>query len=67
MRLNIIAGGLITEVYDDHNKKVVSVSMSKEPKRRNKPYSCGTQFHATFNEALIALLKRKKVNIRNVL
>lgn len=30
MRLNIIAGGLITEVYDDHDKKVGSVSMSKQ-------------------------------------
>ncbi|EBR9890581.1 hypothetical protein DS710_18900 [Salmonella enterica subsp. enterica serovar Kedougou] len=66
MRLNIIAGGLITEVYDDHDKKVGSVSMSKQERHRNKPYTDGKQFYASFNEALLALRTRKKVNIHNV-
>ncbi|EDZ02025.1 hypothetical protein SeV_A1398 [Salmonella enterica subsp. enterica serovar Virchow str. SL491] len=40
--------------------------MSKQERHRNKPYTDGKQFYASFNEALLALLTRKKVNIHNV-
>lgn len=64
MRLNCIAGGLITEVYDDHDKKVGAVTMSKHPRHSKKPYSDGKEWHTTYQEALLSLLKRKKVNIK---
>ncbi len=67
MRFHIICGGLITEVYDDHEKKVGSVSMSKQQKHATKPFSDGKNFYPSFNEALIALLKRKRVNIRGAI
>ncbi|MDA8518978.1 hypothetical protein [Citrobacter sp. Igbk 16] len=66
MRLNIICGGLITEVFNEHEEKVGSVSMSKERRHQHKPFSDGKEFHETFNDALLALLKRKRVNIRGV-
>lgn len=64
MRLNCIAGGLITEVYDEHDKKVGAVTMSKHPHRALKPFSDGKEWHPTYQAALLSLLKRKKVNIK---
>lgn len=64
MRLNCIAGGLITEVYDDHNKKVGAVTMSKHPRHALCPFSDGKEWHSTYNEALLSLLKRKRINIK---
>ncbi|KAF3715751.1 hypothetical protein FM737_002574 [Escherichia marmotae] len=64
MRISCIAGGLITEVFDDHNRKVGAVTMSKHPRHINKPFSDGKKWHTTYNEALLSLLTRKRVNIK---
>lgn len=64
MRISCIAGGLITEVFDDHDRKVVAVTMSKHPLHINKPFSDGKTWHTTYNEALLNLLTRKRVNIK---
>jgi len=50
MRFHIICGGLITEVYDDYEKKVGSVAMSKQSKHATKPFSDGKNFYPSFNE-----------------
>lgn len=62
MRLNVI--GDIIEVYDDHEKKAGSVVLSRHPRHRNKPYSDGKQWHSTKEEALIALIRRKRINVK---
>ncbi|GAB1678065.1 hypothetical protein JNE12002_33020 [Escherichia coli] len=64
MRISCIAGGLITEVFDDHDRKVGAVTMSKHPRHINKPFSDGKTWHTTYNEALLSLLTRKRVNIK---
>ncbi len=64
MRISCIAGGLITEVFDDHDRKVGAVTMSKQPRHINKPFSDGKKWHTTYNEALLSLLTRKRVNIK---
>lgn len=64
MRIVCIAGGLITEVYDDRTRKVGAVTMSKHPRHINKPFSDGKEWYRTHNEALLSLLKRKRVNIK---
>lgn len=64
MHLVCLAGGLITEVFDDHNRKVGAVTMSKHPRHINKPFSDGKKWHTTYNEALLSLLTRKRVNIK---
>ncbi len=64
MRISCIAGGLITEVFDDHDRKVGAVTMSKHPRHINKPFSDGNKWHTTYNEALLSLLTRKRVNIK---
>ena len=64
MRISCIAGGLITEVFDDHDRKVGAVTMSKHPRHINKPFSDGNKWHTTYIEALLSLLTRKRVNIK---
>ena len=62
MKMNVI--GDIIEVYDDHEKKVGSVVLSRHPRHKTKPYSDGKTWFASKEEALLALLKRKRVNIK---
>ena len=62
MRLNVI--GDIIEVFDQYDKKIGSVVLSRHPRHRNKPYSDGKTWFASKEEALLALLKRKRINIK---
>lgn len=62
MRLNVI--GDIIEVYDDHEKKIGSVVLSRHPRHSNKPYSDGKKWHSKKEEALLALITRKRVNVK---
>lgn len=62
MRLEV--NGDIISVFDDHDKKVGAVVLSRHPRHRSKPYSDGKTWYASRDEALLALLKRKRVNIK---
>lgn len=62
MRLNVI--GDIIELFDDHDKKAGSVVLSRQPARRSKPYSDGKAWFSTKEEALLNLIKRKRLNVK---
>ena len=62
MRLEV--NGDIISVFDDRDKKVGAVVLSRHPRHQNKPYSDGKTWYASRDEALLALLKRKRVNIK---
>ncbi|MFX4310376.1 hypothetical protein F8O53_00240 [Enterobacter sp. 63] len=62
MRLNVI--GDIIEVFDDYGKKAGSVVLSRHPRHRNKPYSDGKGWHTTKEQALLALITRKRLNVK---
>lgn len=62
MHLNVV--GDIIEVFDDYGKKVGAVTLSRHPFHSLKPYSDGREWHQTKEAAIIALLKRKRVNVK---
>ena len=62
MHLNVV--GDIIEVFDDHGKKVGAVTLSRHPFHALKPYSDGREWHQTKEEALLSLIKRKRVNVK---
>jgi len=62
MKLNVV--GNIIEVYDDYGKKAGSVVLSRHPRHRNKPYSDGKNWYESKELALLALITRKRINVK---
>lgn len=60
MEIKVI--GDIIEVYDSYGKKAGSVVLSRHPRHRNKPYSDGKAWFSTKEEALLSLIKRKRLS-----
>lgn len=56
--------GDIILVFDDYGKKAGSVVLSRHPRHRNKPYSDGKGWYSTKEQALLALITRKRLNVK---